>query len=491
MARELPQALIGIEPQLVWQHFAEFAARPHGSGNEQEISDYMIQWAESKGFPCAQDETGNLVVNVPGRGKGARSAPVIIQGHLDMVCEKNSEKTHDFEKDPIELLREDGWITANGTTLGADNAIGVCMGMAAAEGLFPDHPPLELLMTIDEERGLTGARDLDTKLLRGRRMLNLDAEEEGVLYVGCAGGQDTIASLKFVRDAVDSNLVAATIALSGLQGGHSGLDIIKNRGNAIILLADFLCGLPAKGVSYRLVDFAGGSMRNAIPRESKATILVDAAAREKLAALVAEAEERMLRLHADSEKSVTLTISAIKNERGAISEDDAKALLQLIYTAPNGVLAMSQTIDGMVETSNNLGVIKTDDTSVRATFCSRSSNGDALDLIARQLVAHARYCGFTVQQEGGYPGWQPNMASNLLKLARPVLAALAGGKELEVTAIHAGLECGLLGDKIDGIDMLSFGPDIRGAHSPDEKVSISSVGVVTQQLGALLAALCD
>jgi dipeptidase D len=491
MANELPEALVGLEPKIVWEHFAQFAARPHGSGNEKEISDYMRQWAEAHSFACATDDTGNLVINVPGRGKGVGAKPVIIQGHVDMVCEKNSETVHDFEKDPLTLLQQDGWITADGTTLGADNAIGVCMGMAAAEGLFADHPPLELLMTIDEERGLTGARELDTRLLKGRRMLNLDAEEEGVLYVGCAGGQDTIASLDISRDSVGSDLMAATIALSGLAGGHSGLDIIKNRGNAIILMADLLHSLAAHGISYRLVDFEGGSMRNAIPRESKATILVDAKAREALPAILAKAEKSMLSLHADSETSVKLTVESVTNSRGPISQTQSDALLQLLYTAPNGVVAMSQTIAGMVETSTNLGVIKTTENSLRATFCSRSSNGEALELIARQLVSHAKHCGFEIQQEGGYPGWQPNLDSNLLKLAKPVLAQLAAGKELEVTAIHAGLECGLLGDKIAGIDMLSFGPDIRGAHSPDERVSISSVGVVTKQLGALLGALCD
>jgi dipeptidase D len=362
--------------------------------------------------------------------------------------------------------------------------------MTAASGQFPDHPPLELLLTVDEETGMSGARELDVSPLSARRMLNLDAEEQDVLYVGCAGGQDTIISASLQREPAPRGHVARELSIKGLSGGHSGLDILKNRGNAITLVADLLLQLESQGVPLRLVSFSGGSMRNAIPREAQATILAQPSDLDQLNPLLEQAEREILERHRDSEQAVQLSLAESSLDQAPIARAQAGAILRLFTTAPNGVLSMSQSIPGLVESSSNLGVVRTDEALLRATFCSRSSNSGALRLITRQLAALAQLCGCSSRLEGGYPGWQPSLRSPLLATATTLFTELAEGRAPKVTAIHAGLECGLLGAKIAGLDMISFGPTITGAHSPNERVSISSVAVVARQLGAMLHALC-
>ena len=358
--------------------------------------------------------------------------------------------------------------------------------MAAADGVFGDHPPLELLFTMDEETGMTGARAVDSSMLAGRLMVNIDAEEQGVLYVGCAGGQDTVVSKSYARVPVNSGTVAVKIDVVGLRGGHSGLDIIKNRGNAIQILAEVFAGLGSKGFEIGVIELTGGSKRNAIPREASAVVRVSSGEAQALCAAVGEIGPKMVALHADSDSGLNLVASVVGDNRGQLV--GVEGLLSFLSIVPNGVITMSQAVSGLVETSTNLGVVSFVGDTVDVVLCSRSSNQSALDRIVGQISGLAEVCGLEWSREGSYPGWQPNMASGLLKITREVFA-IDLGEDPEVTAIHAGLECGLLGDRVPGMDMISFGPNIRNAHSPDELVEISSVQAVGRQLGSLLRAL--
>ncbi len=487
----LPEAIVGLEPEAVWRNFAEFAARPRPSGLEEAVREYVKGWARERGFGFSWDEIGNLVVRAPGRGKGVDAAPVIIQGHMDMVCEKNADVEHDFEKDPILLRRVEDRIFANNTTLGADNAIGVALGMAAAEGLLEHLQPLELLLSVDEETGMSGARELDISMLSAARMINLDAEEEGTLYVGCAGGRDTIAVLPIERVEAEAEHVAMELELKGLRGGHSGLDIICNRGNAIRLLAHALEALREHGLEWSLVELTGGSKRNALAREARAVVRMKLEHATQLPDVLGGITAELEKLHADSDPVVILLAERVHDERGPLTQEVERSLLQYLRVVPHGVTSMSQAVAGLVETSTNLGVVRVSGESIEVVSCTRSSNDAALGHLVGQITTTGELCGLLVRHEGGYPGWQPNLQSELLAISEKVFTELGGGEKPEVTAIHAGLECGLLGGLMPELDMISFGPDIRDAHSPDESVSIASVANVAKQVGALLEVLCS
>ena len=483
--------LSGCEPALVWKHFGELAARPRPSGQEEDVRTYIIGWAEDHGFKCYRDEIGNLVVQVPGRGRGAEADTVILQGHLDMVTEKNSDSSHCFETDPIALRIDGDRLLASGTTLGADNGIGVSIALGAGEGLFTDHPPLELLFTIDEETGMSGARELESRYLKGRRLINLDAEEESVLYVGCAGGSDSVITGALRREPAQVGEIAVEVRVRGLKGGHSGLDIHLNRGNAIRLLSRTLLRLERDGVAWRLVDLHGGSKRNAIPREATARLRVRGEMASRIPGLLTNYLGELKMLHTDSEGDWTLEFEVDAADQSPVVESaDARRLIGLLYTLPNGVLTMSSAIPGLVESSSNLGVVTMNDADFSIILCARSSNEAALALVPDQIAALSHAFGFVARQQASYPGWQPDMSSRMLAITRSVFAEL-NGTQPEVTAIHAGLECGLLKKILPGCDMISFGPDINHAHSPDEEVSIPSVEVVSRQVGALLSALCE
>ena len=483
--------LADVEPAVVWRHFGELAARPRPSLGEEAVRTYIIGWSEDHGLKCYRDDVGNLVVRVPGRGAGAEAEPVIIQGHLDMVTEKNSGTDHNFDEDPIALLRDGDLITADGTTLGADNGIGVAIALAAGEGHFSDHPPLELLLTVDEETGMGGARGLDPRFLSGKRLINLDAEEEGILYVGCAGGVDAVVGGRIKRRPAQAGEVCVRIGLTGLRGGHSGLDIHRNRGNAIRLLTRTLLRLQRDGARFGLVEFNGGSKRNAIPREASATLLIRGEMATRVPGMLQAYMGELKTLHADSEGDWSLSFEVVsEGQFEAIDDDATRRLLGFLYTAPNGVLTMSATIPGLVETSCNLGVVTTEADRVTVTLCARSSNAAALAMVPDQIAAQAHLAGWVSRSQAPYPGWQPDLSSGMLQTTTEVFEATVGRKP-HVTAIHAGLECGLLQEKLPGCDMISFGPDIHNAHSPDESVSIRSVAAITELVGALLARLCE
>ncbi len=478
----------GLEPAALWKHFSAYTKIARPSGNEAEAIEYAVNWAKERGYEVSRDKTGNACIHVPGSA-GMENAPVVvIQGHVDMVCERDSDSPYDAEEGRIHVVLDGDWIKAEGTTLGADNAIGVCAGMAAAEDDSVAHPPLDLLLTIDEETGMTGAIGLDASMVRGKIMLNLDSEDDNVLFVGCAGGCDTKMALTLPRSAMNAGQKALAVKIAGLQGGHSGLDINRNRLNSIRALARVL-GDAAEKLSLRIATIEGGSKRNAIPREAGAVVFVaegDVAAFEASAAATKKA---LAEQYAGLEDGLNITVEAAP-ESPAEAFDAAGSLraLGLLSAIPTGVVAMSQDIDGLVETSTNLGVVSTEGDTVRTISCSRSSVMPALRDVLDSLRAAGRLAGAEVNEHGGYPGWKPDMDSKVLAITKAAYAKL-NGEEPGVTAIHAGLECGLLGERVPGMDMISFGPNIRSAHAPGERVSVSSVGRFWGLLKTVLADL--
>jgi dipeptidase D len=475
----------GLQPASLWQHFAEITRIPRSSGQEAAMAEYITSWAAARGFPVERDAAGNLCVQVPARPGREDGPVVVIQGHMDMVCEKDSDSPYDAETGNIHVVRDGEWIGTEGTTLGADNGIGLAAGMAAAENPEVIHGPLELLMTVDEETGLTGAMQLDPALISGRIMLNLDSEEDGVLFVGCAGGCDTRIGLGLSRSPVPEDLVLFQVVVSGLLGGHSGLDIGKNRLNAIRALVRALRAASAK-VRLRLGTLQGGSKRNAIPREARATVFLapgdEAALREQVEAV----RTTLAAQYRGLDDGLTLTVEPDAGaERTAFGEEDSARVLDLLHAIPTGVVAMSQEIEGLVETSTNLGVVETDGETVTAVCCSRSSVAPALRDVLDGLGAVGRLASAGVEEHGGYPGWKPDLSSRVLAVTKQASAGIFG-KEPEVTAIHAGLECGLIGERFPEMDMISFGPEIHGAHSPRERVHVPSVERFWRLLGQVL-----
>jgi dipeptidase D len=475
----------GLAPSLLWKHFEALTRVARPSGREEAAADYVRTWAGEQGYALDEDAVGNLVVRVPGHPDAASQDPVVLQGHLDMVCERNADSPWDAAEGRLHVVREDGWITAEGTTLGADNGIGVAAGLAAAEDPDLVHPPLEILLTRDEETGLTGAKGLDASLLRGRILLNLDSEDDDVLFVGCAGGTDTRYRLPFTRTAAPRGWRPMRIRVGGLRGGHSGLDIIQGRMNAIQALARILV---AVGEGLRVATFQGGRMRNAIPREAEATVVLDPARDEDFRRAVDETSATLRSQFAGIDDDLQVGLGVTDAPDGVLPAEVGARLLAFLTALPSGVVTMSRDIEGLVETSTNLGVVTTEKDHVHVISCSRSSVAEALDQVLLQLRSIARLAGAEAVEHGGYPGWKPDLTSPVLATVKGAYARLFGA-EPGVTAIHAGLECGLIGERVPGMDMVSFGPAIRGAHSPDERVSIASVEKFYRLLGAVLQEL--
>jgi len=470
----MSDVLAGLEPRSVWGHFSEMTAVPRPSKHEERVVAWARSVAEKHGFEVRTDEIGNLVVVVPAT-PGREGAPVIIlQGHLDMVCEKNKDVEHDFMNDPIRPRIDGDWVSATGTTLGADNGIGVAAGLAAATDPDVAHGPLELLFTLDEETGLTGAQRLDGSMLQGRTLLNLDSEEDGVLFAGCAGGADTHLMLTPEKKAATTGSSAYAVEVGGLRGGHSGLNIHENRGNAIKILARLLDRLAASGVAYDLATIEGGSAHNAIPREARAVIHLPDGAKAKLDKVLGPFAEDVRAELKGIDDGVEIRVTRAEDGNDVMDPADRDRLVALLMALPHGVLGMSQELPGLVETSNNLATVDVDDDRIKIIVSSRSSVGPIQEALLASIRAVGSLAGSEVQTHDGYPGWKPNMASPVLGVLREVYRELWDG-EPNVTAIHAGLECGLLGEKVPGLDMVSFGPQIEGAHSPEERVQISSV----------------
>jgi dipeptidase D len=466
-------AIQGLTPPLFWKYFAEISKIPRGSKNEKAAAAFVVATAKKLGLEWEQDKCGNVVVRKPASPGRERSASVCLQSHLDMVCEKRPDKKHDFLKDPITLLRKGNFITADGTTLGADNGAGVASNLALMEDKSVTHGPLEFLFTIDEETGLTGANNLQPGFVHSRVLLNLDSEDEGVLYVGCAGGQDSTGTWKLERDAAPAGWLALEVKVGGLRGGHSGADIHKGRGNANKLLNRVVMKLAELG--GRLSRVSGGSKRNAIPRDAVALLFFPKAKLDEAKAAVALMNGVLRSELATVEPDLQVTAEAVRARDGKLMKRGLqKKFTQTLSAMPHGVIKMSAEIPGLVETSTNLAVVTTTAKSVIVNTSQRSSIESERAEIADTVRAVFELGGAEVSGSGGYPGWKPNLDSPILKTARSIYKELFG-KEPKVEAIHAGLECGIIGDRYPGMDMVSFGPTMEGAHSPDEKIHIDTV----------------
>ncbi len=487
----MKEAIEGLEPRALWEHFYEIAQIPRCSKHEEKVREYVIEVAKRNGLEYKMDAVGNVVVKKPATPGYEDKPGVVLQGHLDMVCEKNKDTQHDFSKDPIKILRDGDWITADGTTLGADNGIGLAAALAVMESKEIKHGPLEFLFTIDEETGLTGATEIASDMLEGRFLLNMDSEEDGALYIGCAGGQDCELYLAVETENVPSEFKAVQVKVGGLSGGHSGLNIHEGRGNAIKLLNRFLWKILPQ-VGGRLAYIEGGSKHNAIPREADAIVFLPAGRVEDLKKFAADYQA----IYRDELSAIDPDVSLSVAEDGfnvpqkMFTSRLHNTLLNLLYTIPHGVIAMSHAVPGLVETSTNLAVVGIKDNKVSILTSQRSSVGTELTDIHDMVRACGYQAGAEVHSGGGYPAWKPNPDSPLLKRSIEVFKNLFG-KEPEIKAIHAGLECGIIGDKFPGMDMISFGPTIEGAHSPDERVQISTVERFWKFLVALIEDLAS
>ncbi|MYN63450.1 MAG: aminoacyl-histidine dipeptidase [Acidobacteria bacterium] len=476
-----------LEPKPVWSHFDTILTIPRASKDEERMRRHVIAAAGAAGCDHVVDDAGNVVVRKAATA-GHEGAPVtILQSHLDMVQEKNADVAFDFGTDAIVPRREGAHLYATGTTLGSDNGIGVAAMLAVMDSTDLAHGPLELLFTIDEETGLTGAAQLDASLLSGRRLINLDSEEEGILYVGCAGGGDMRLSLGVTAAGTGGGDRALTVALRGLKGGHSGCEIHLQRGNAVCLLARALWAAHA-GAPFRLARLEGGSAHNAIPREAFATIVAAASDVDSIASAMRAEFESFREEYRPADPGMTLDIGDAAAASRAWEADATATVLRLISSLPHGVEAMSYDIPGLVETSNNVATVKGANGSLVITTSSRSSVDAELDALRRRIRATGELAGANVDVRPAYPGWKPNMESEVLEVVKQVHARELG-KEPKVAAIHAGLECGIIGKKIPGMDMISFGPVIEAPHSPDERVHIDSVGRFYRLLTATLAEL--
>ncbi|MCK9200786.1 MAG: aminoacyl-histidine dipeptidase [Gallionella sp.] len=519
--------LEALQPHTVWAHFATLCAIPRPSYREAALIQHLIEWAQARGIETIVDGAGNLILKKPA-SPGCESMPgAILQGHLDMVCQSNAGTVHDFERDAINAVVRDGWVVAENTTLGADNGIGVALALAALEEPGLVHPPIEVLLTVNEESGMDGARGLAPGTLQGKTLINLDTEEWGHFYLGCAGGVDvevrgTVETEKLEASAStpsptlplqgggrSSDYALVRFEVSGLRGGHSGIDTHLGRGNAIKLLAEALRDLAAH-TDLRLIEFNGGSARNAIPREAFATCALPAGIaasidewaqhrheswRERFAA--ADANVSFACRHYDMPEDATASTPTLAlplqgggNESAgmAIANAERDRLLAFLDTSVNGVSRVSSDFHGVTDTSSNLGVVALEQGTFKATFKVRSLQGARADALADKLVAHAASYGLRAWKDGAYPGWTPNPASPLLALCRRVYTEQFG-QPAGLQVIHAGLECGLLAASHPQLDMISFGPDIRGAHAPGERVEIASVGRCWTLLKAVLQAL--
>jgi dipeptidase D len=467
------KVLGNLEPKAVWNYFEAICDHPHPSKKEDKLVAYILGWAKENNFETLRDKTGNIVVRKPATAGMENRKGIILQGHIDMVCEKNSDVTFDFDNDPIQPYIDGDWVKAKGTTLGADNGIGVAYGMAIMTSTDIPHPPLELLCTVDEETGLTGAINLEGGLLTGKILINIDSEEDSAFTIGCAGGINASASFKYTADAVSGDWVAYEIALKGLRGGHSGIEIHDGRGNAMKLINRLLWDLTAK-FDIRLSSIVSGNKHNAIPREGFAEVTVAKEHENDFLAFVQEYDKVMKQEWLTKEPNISVSANKKVLPAKVMTKELQKKLINAIYACPHGVIRMSPDIAGLVQTSTNLAIIETREDEVYILTSQRSSVESEKFDISNMVKAVFDNAGAVVVQGDGYPGWEPNVKSPILQTAKGIFANLFG-VEAKIEAIHAGLECGLIGEKYPGMDMLSFGPNLREVHSPAEKVQISSV----------------
>jgi len=482
--------LADADTQPLWSYFLELSKIPRSSKAEAEASAWVAAQGRALGCEVEQDPVGNVLIRKPAfPGREGRPA-VALQAHVDMVCEQNEGTGHDFARDPIRVMRDGDLLRASGTTLGADNGVGVCAALAVLAARNLRHGPLEALITVDEETGLTGAGNLRPGWLRAKCLLNLDSEEEGILTIGCAGGVDSAATRPLSLEAPPAGTRPCRLKVSGLKGGHSGIDINAGRGNAIRILAQALAALAAD-FPFQVSAVRGGNKRNAIPREASAWLYLDPAREDGFQAAVARQEAHWKAALGALDPNLALAFEPGQPgpEPGRVmAAEDAQALVRLLLAAPHGVEAMSPDIPGLVQTSTNLGVVDTAGGTATVNLLTRSSIDASKAALAVRIGAASAAAGFKHVLSGGYPGWKPEPGAALVRTVDEVHRA-AFGKPMAIQAIHAGLECGLIGEKYPGMEMVSFGPSMWDVHTPDERVSIPSVAGFWKLLVAVLERL--
>lgn len=468
----------------IWPLFDKICSIPHPSKHEQALSDYIVSWAEAKGLAVKADEVGNLIIKKPATPGMEDRKGVVLQAHIDMVPQKNEDTQHDFTLDPIKPYIDGEWVTATGTTLGADNGIGMASCLAVLGSDEIAHGPLEVLLTIDEEAGMTGAFGLKEGLLEGEILLNTDSEQEGEVYMGCAGGVDAGFNFTIEREQAADGNVNKKLIIKGLKGGHSGCDIHTGRGNANKLVARFLAG-HAEELGIQLTEIRGGSLRNAIPREAFVSLSLpeqNVAELERLFTLYTEMVKAEL---GAIETDLVSFIEDVNTDSQVFSQASQTKLIAALNACPNGVIRMSDDIEGVVETSLNLGVITTEENSVSALCLIRSLIDSGRSQVEGMLRSVATLAGADIQFSGAYPGWKPDANSEIMAIFRDMYQEIYGHKP-NIMVIHAGLECGLFKEPYPNMDMVSFGPTIKFPHSPDEKVKIDTVDLFWEQMVALL-----
>nr|WP_275446961.1 aminoacyl-histidine dipeptidase [Pseudoalteromonas sp. Of7M-16] len=474
-----------LEPQVVWQFFDQICSIPHPSKHEEALAQFIVNWATSQNLPVRRDKTGNVFIKKPATSGMENRKPVVLQAHIDMVPQKNDDTDHDFVTDPIKPYVDGEWVTADGTTLGADNGIGMASCLAVLASSDVAHGPLEVILTVDEEAGMTGAFGLEAGWLEGEILLNTDSEQEGEIYMGCAGGIDASLTLDIQRQSACAEQVYLEISLKGLKGGHSGVDIHTGRANANKLLARTLKH-HLHGIDFQIVEFRGGSLRNAIPREAYTTIAINDADVNKVVACIEQVQTLMRQELSAIETGLTFATTQTQNDLSPLTAACTQQLLSLLNACPNGVVRMSDDIKGVVETSLNLGVITTDTDSIEVLCLIRSLIDSGRKDVEGTLASLAELAGAKIELSGAYPGWKPEPESELIHIFRDMYEGIYG-KKPDIMVIHAGLECGLFKEPYPDMDMISFGPTIKFPHSPDEKVHIESVGLYWQQMKALLS----
>lgn len=462
-----------LEPKVIWNHFEDLNAVPRPSKKEERVRQFMLDFGQQLGLETIVDKIGNVIIKKPATAGMETKQTVILQSHLDMVHQKNTDTQFDFDTQGIESYIDGDWVTANGTTLGADNGMGVAAAMSILSSTFIPHPAIEALFTIDEETGMTGAKELDGSLLSGSILLNLDTEDDDEFSVGCAGGIDTNTSYSYTEVDVPSGFKAYQMALRGLKGGHSGMDIHLGRGNANLLMNRLVYECTEK-FYLRLVEVEGGSLRNAIPRESFATVVIPASEADKFEAYVEEVTNEIKAEFSIVEPDMNVTLSSVELPAKMMETEEQIKIISAIYTTPNAVWKMSDKLEGLVETSSSLAKVIIRNGMFETKSLQRSMIESGKKDIANAIRLNYEQMGAKVVQEGDYPGWSPNPNSAILNVLEDKYVEMFKEKP-RVQACHAGLECGILGEHLPGTDMISFGPTIKNPHSPDEKVNIQSV----------------
>lgn len=474
-----------LEPKVLWNNFYSLTQIPRPSGKKEEIGKFLVEFGKSLGLETLQDEIGNVLVRKPATPGMEDRKGVVLQSHMDMVPQKNSNVDHDFAKDPIQTIIEGEWVRANNTTLGADNGIGVAAAMAVLQSTDIPHPAVEMFITVDEETGMDGAFGLQPNFLKGDILINMDSEDEGELYVGCAGGLDANISFRYKEEEVPADDVAFMLSLTGLKGGHSGVDIHLQRANANKLIYRFLKSAVAE-VEARMSCIEGGNLRNAIPREAFSVITVPKGNEDDLMELVAEYEALFIEEFKGVEESISFKAEKTERISGLMPEEVQDDLINAVTACPNGVYRFIPEVPDVVETSNNLAIVRSDGKGIEVKCLIRSSVESRKEELGSAIESVFSLAGGKVEFSGAYPGWKPNLESPILKEMIKVYER-DFGKTPKILIIHAGLECGILGTNYPEMDMISFGPTIRFPHSPDEKVNIETVQKFWDYLKAVLA----